>query len=173
MLCIFSQIAAALWTYFFASLGLYLREKEREREKTDSTQKQVIYTDQPLFPQRLLTFLPYVTISNQCLKDWITERIDTNWYAVKIRHCLKFIKPDIPFHKTSLWHFISLGREGAGEDVGKTEVLFSFHSFYFLCDVPTPCMTGWADSEIKQLWWTNRTVVAVCIFEGANVCFSA
>lgn len=41
---------------FFAGLGLYLREKEKN--KTDSTQKQVTYTVQPSFPQRLLTFLP-------------------------------------------------------------------------------------------------------------------
>lgn len=52
--------------YFFARLGLYLKEKERARKKkkTDSkartqrTQKQVVYTVQSSFPQRLLTFLP-------------------------------------------------------------------------------------------------------------------
>lgn len=66
--------ALHLFTDSGSTMNLFLCQSrvvpERKRgKKTDSTQKQVIYTDQPLFPQRLLTFLPYVTISNQCLND--------------------------------------------------------------------------------------------------------
>lgn len=55
---LFTDSSITNFYFFFASLGLYLREKEREK-KTNSTKNLIIYTDQPSFPQRLLTFLPY------------------------------------------------------------------------------------------------------------------
>lgn len=79
-----------------------------------------------------------VTISNKCGNDKTTELMHT--IGCKKLDIVQVIKPNIPLDKTCLVHFISLG-EGVAQVVGKIEVLFSFPS-YFLCDVPTPCMTG-------------------------------
>lgn len=110
-----------------------------------------------------------VTISNQCLNDWIPERIDTNWYAVKIRHCLKVIKPDIPFHKTCLWHFISLGEGGSWRRHWKenSTSVFPFFLFSVWC---SHSMHDWLSRFRDQIVVMDKSHGRGCVYICGREC---